>query len=358
MGKGVSGILEIIFQGFLEWAYTLILEIWEFFSTALLNIMSMDFAYLESHIPILPVLQQSFLAVGWALLIGNLVFQSVRSMLTGLGFDAEDPKLLFSRTFVFSFLLVASPQICDIALNMTAVVIRMMEMPNAVAITTLSESAFAGLGTAWLLVIICGVVVMFQSIKLFIEMAERYFILSMLTITSPMAFGLGGSRSTSDIFTNWCRMYGSMCLLMVMNVMFIKILMSVLAYSPMGSDVLPWMVLVMAVVRTAKKFDSIISRLGLNPAITNEPRVPGMLSLMVARTMMSNAAKVISQNGAAGANRSGASGGGNPPPNGGRGQANGSAQGSGGGRNESRNFNNNHNNGNGSNNKETPHKKR
>mgnify|MGYP007069942146 CR=1 FL=1 len=317
----MSGILEIIFQGFLEWAYTLILEIWEFFSTALLNIMSMDFAYLQSRIPILPVLQQSFLAVGWALLIGNLVFQSVRSMLSGLGFDAEDPKLLFSRTFVFSFLLVASPQICDIALNMTAVVIRMMEMPNAVAITTLSESAFAGLGTAWLLVIICGVVVMYQSIKLFVEMAERYFILCMLTITSPMAFGLGGSRSTSDIFTHWCRMYGSMCLLMVMNVVFIKILMSVLAYSPTGPDVLPWMVLVMAVVRTAKKFDSIISRLGLNPAITNEPRVPGMLSLMVARTMMSNAAKVISQNGAQGAGRSDGS---NPPPGGGTGNGRGS----------------------------------
>ena len=343
----MSGILEIIFQGFLEWAYTLILEIWEFFSTAILNIMRMDFSYLESHIPILPVLQQSFLAVGWALLIGNLVFQSVRSMLTGLGFDAEDPKLLFSRTFVFSFLLVASPQICDIALNMTAVVIRMLEMPNAVVITTLSEGAFAGLGTAWLLVIICGLVVMYQSVKLFIEMAERYFILSMLTITSPMAFGLGGSRSTSDIFTNWCRMYGSMCLMMAMNVVFIKILLSVLAYSPTGPDVLPWMVLVMAVVRTAKKFDSIISRLGLNPAITNEPRMPGMLSIMVARTMMSGAAKVISQNGASGAGRSG---GANPPPGGGYGQGNGGGQGSGGGgRNDSRNrnFNNNRDNGKG-----------
>ena len=81
----MSGVLEIIFQGFLEWAYSLVLEIWEFFSTSMLNLMSMDFAYLESHIPILPVIQQIMLAVGWALLIGNLVFQSIRSMLTGLG---------------------------------------------------------------------------------------------------------------------------------------------------------------------------------------------------------------------------------------------------------------------------------
>ena len=218
----MSGVLEIIFQGFLEWAYSLVLEIWEFFSTSMLNLMSMDFAYLESHIPILPVIQQIMLAVGWALLIGNLVFQSIRSMLTGLGFEAEDPKLLFTRTFVFSFLLLASPQICKIALNFTASVIRLLEIPNAVIITTLNEGMFAGLGTAWVLVIICGLVVMFQSIKLFVEMVERYFILSMLTITSPLAFGMGGSKSTSGIFSGWCKMYGSMCLLMILNVVFVK----------------------------------------------------------------------------------------------------------------------------------------
>ena len=146
--KGVSGVLEIIFQGFLEWAYTLILACWEYFSTSLLNIMSMDFAYLESHIPILPVIQTGMLAVGWALLIGNLVFQAARSMLTGLGFEAEDPKLLFTRTFVFSFLLLASPQICQIALNFTSKVIQFLQLPNAVLITTLNEGIFNGFATA------------------------------------------------------------------------------------------------------------------------------------------------------------------------------------------------------------------
>jgi len=61
---------------------------------------------------------QVFLAVGWALLLGNLVFQAVRSMASGLGFEGEDPKLLFARTFVFSFLLLAGPQICEIRLNL------------------------------------------------------------------------------------------------------------------------------------------------------------------------------------------------------------------------------------------------
>ena len=117
-------MLELIFQGFLEWAYGLALECWQYFSTALLDIMSMDFAYLKSHAPVVDEIMQILLAVGWALLIGNLVFQALKSMAVGLGFEGEDPKLLFARTFVFAFLLLASPQICEIGLSMTSKIIR------------------------------------------------------------------------------------------------------------------------------------------------------------------------------------------------------------------------------------------
>ncbi|MBQ7434809.1 MAG: hypothetical protein IJV51_03305 [Oscillospiraceae bacterium] len=280
-------MLELIFQGFIEWTYGLILECWEYFSSMLLNVMSMDFAYLKERMPVIQPVMQTMLALGWALLIGNLVFQAVRSMMTGLGFEAEDPKLLFGRTFVFSFLLVASPQICNIALNMTSTVINMLEIPDAVDIKFADKASFAGLSASWLLVVICGIVVMFQSLKLILEMAERYFILAVLTITSPLAFGMGGSRSTSDIFAGWCRMYGSMCLLTILNVMFVKILLSVLSFYPSGVDVLPWMVLVLTVVKVAKKADAIVARIGLNPAMTGDSlgRFPGALSYMVMRSI-------------------------------------------------------------------------
>ena len=105
-------MLELIFQGFMEWAYSLTLECWQYFSSALLDIMSLDFAYLKTHVPVIGDIMQILLAVGWALLIGNLVFQALKSMASGLGFEGEDPKILFARTFVFAFLLLASPQIC------------------------------------------------------------------------------------------------------------------------------------------------------------------------------------------------------------------------------------------------------
>lgn len=293
-------MLELLFQGFVEWLYGLVLECWEYFASVLFDLMSLDFAYLREHIPIIDTIRQIMLGVGWALLIGNLVFQATRGMAAGLGFDAEDPKLLFTRTFAFSFLLVASPQICELGLNMTSAVIELLQMPDAVDITFADEASFAGMAGAWLLVVICGIIVMFQTFKLIMEMAERYFILAVLTITSPLAFGMGGSRNTSDIFNGWCRMFGSMCLLMATNVMFVKMLLSVLSYYPSGLDVLPWMVLVVTIVKVAKKADSILARIGLNPAMTGDPLgrgFPGAMTMMVVRSMVSNAAHTLGRNG-------------------------------------------------------------
>ena len=43
-------MLELLFQGFIEWIYGLILECWEYFASVLFDLMSLDFAYLREHI--------------------------------------------------------------------------------------------------------------------------------------------------------------------------------------------------------------------------------------------------------------------------------------------------------------------
>ena len=279
-------MLELIFRGFVEWANGLMLECWQYFSDGLLDILNMDFSYLRIHVPVVDTIMQIMLAIGWALLLGNLVFQALRSMVSGLGFEGEDPKLLFTRTFAFSFLLMASPQICKIGLNITQNIINILQIPDAVQITFMNESAFSGIGAAWLLIIIVDIIVMFKVFGLLLEIAERYVILGMLTICAPLAFGVGGSRSTSDIFTGWCRMFASMCFVMVSNVIFFKMLLSVLSFVPTGIDVLPWMVLVLTITKVAKKVDAIITRIGLNPAITGDSMgrsLPGMLTYAIIR---------------------------------------------------------------------------
>lgn len=303
-------MLELIFQGFMEWAYGLTLECWEYFSSSLLSIMSMDYAYMKSHVPVMVSIAQVLLAVGWALLIGNLVFQALKSMAVGLGFEGEDPKLLFTRTFVFAFLLMASPQICEVGLSLTARIIELLEIPDAIDVTLVDEGAFGSLNAAWLLVIIFGLIIMFKVFRLLLEIAERYVILAVLTMTAPLAFAMGGSKSTSEIFGGWCRMFGSMCTLMVTNVIFFKMLLSVLSNVPSGLDIIPWIVLVLTIVKVARKADAIITRIGLNPAITGDSLgrgFPGTLTYMVMRSATSHITKTIGKSTGKG-NRGAASG--------------------------------------------------
>jgi hypothetical protein len=288
----VVALLEFLFQGFFEWVYGLILDIWNYFSSSLLNVMSLDFAYIKTHIPVMGDIQQIILAVGWALLLGNLVFQALRSMAAGLGFEGEDPKLLFARTFVFGFLLLASPQICEIVLGITSKVIALLDVPDAIHVQLVDGSVFGVFTASWLLVIIFDLITMFMVFSLLLEVAERYMVLAMLTVMAPLAFAMGGSKSTSEIFSGWCRMFGSMCFLMATNIVFFKMLLSVVSTVPSFPDVFLWMVLIVSIVKVAKKADEIITRIGLNPAITGgQSTLPGIIAYTVFRTALSMVTK-------------------------------------------------------------------
>jgi hypothetical protein len=193
----------------------------------------------------------------------------------------------------------------------------MLQVPDAVHITIPDENVFA-IGASWILVIIIGLVLIWQIIKLFLEIGERYFIVGLLTMLSPWAFAMGGSKSTEDIFKGWTRMFATMCLMMVLNVIILKLLLSAMGNMPNGVECVPWVIFVIAISRTGRKIDSLIQKIGLNPAMTgsNGRGLPGMLTMMVVRNA---ASKVISSTGKSGGAKnsatsgtSGVTGGGKP----------------------------------------------
>lgn len=252
----------------------------------LMTLLSVDLSYFSQRVPVVKDIATIFLAVGWALLIGNLAYQALRSMVSGIGIEAEEPGRLFLRTATFSFLLVCSRQICNLGLGLSAVVMQLLQVPKAVSFTPFNEDFFSTLPNAgWLVVIVVNVYIQWQIIKLFFEVAERYVILCVLVYCAPMAFAMGGSKSTAEIFRGWLRMFSSMCVLMVLNVMFVKMLLSAMSNSPAGVAVVPWVMLITGIVRMAKKMDGIIMRIGLNPAMTGDPlgrhHIPGVLSAMM-----------------------------------------------------------------------------
>ena len=274
----------------LEWLYGLFLGILSFCAEALTGIMGTDLSFFETSVPVVPQLYRIFTAIGWGVLIGNLAFQSLKAMMAGRGFETESPAILLIRTALFGTLLVVSGDVCDIVLSIGGRIITLLGLPESVRLTLPDESFFTGSSIAWLLAIIIGFILGFQLLRFFFEIAERYVVLGVLTLLMPVALGLGGSRSTKDICTGFMRTYASMTAMMVLNVLFLKLIISALSTIPTGYMIIPWCLLIVGIARTARKADSLLSKIGLNPAFTGDPLGAGkglVTAAMIARTVMS-----------------------------------------------------------------------
>ncbi len=260
-----------------------------FCASALLGVMSTDLSFFESSVPVVPLLYKVFVAIGWGILIGNCAFQSLKAMFAGLGFETESPAILLIRTAIFGTLLIFSKDICEIGLSIGKKTIDLIGMPSNIHLSLPNQSFFMGSSVSWLLVIIIGFILGFQLIKLFFEIAERYVVVGILTLLCPVALATGGSKSTKDICVGFMRMYVSMIVMMVLNVLFLKLIISALATVPRGYLIVPWCLLIVGIARTARKADQMISKIGLNPAFTGDPLGSGrgmMLAVLAARSMM------------------------------------------------------------------------
>ena len=299
-GRRRPKILEKLVKALFEWLASLWYEMVEYLLDQLMELFDVDLSYFAERVPVINEIANIFVAVGWALLIGNLAYQAMRSMVSGVGIEAEEPARLFLRTAMFSFLLLVSRQICDIGFGLSATVMEMLQVPDAITFEPFGEETFDTLPNAgWLIVIIVNVVIQWQLIRLFFEVAERYVILCVLTYCAPLAFAMGGSKSTSDIFRGWLRMFASMCVLMVFNLMFVKLVLSALSTDPNGAAIIPWAMLVVGIVRMAKKMDGIILRIGMNPALTGDPlgtHFPGALTAMTLRSIASIVSHTAAKN--------------------------------------------------------------
>ena len=285
-------MINLILKDLVLWLFGLFLDLMNYCADALLGLMNTDLAYFESNVPIIVKLYGVFVAIGWGFLIGNCAFQCLKAMFAGLGFETESPAILLVRTLLFGFLLIMSKQVCEMGLSIGKTLMELIGLPEKASITFPDDSMFPDLTSSWLLIVIIGVLIGAQLIKLFFEIGERYVVVAILTLFSPIAFAMGGSRSTKDICSGFVRTYASMILLLVSNVLFLKLIYSALSSMPDGIMILPWTVLIVGIARVARKADNLLSKIGLNPSFTGDPLGNGMgkaVAFMAARSILSSA---------------------------------------------------------------------
>ena len=294
--------LSWIFESIVNWVASIVTSIMDAVSGIFLNALGTDMTAMEQYFPFVTEAFFIFQYTAWALLFLITVWQLFR-VFGGPVTEAENPWQLLARSAIFAILIGYAKPIFLLALDIarapyTALMDATMD-PGSFTFAGVEQVLTNGLSTMVstitvvgpLLTIILMISLGWNYFKMLLECVERYVVVGVLCYTSPLAFSMGGSKTTNNVFKGWTRMVGSQLLLLVLNVWFLRAFNSTVgqfignggALSSGQGSIFLWMFVALAFLKTAQKFDSYLAAMGLNVAQTGSSM--GMELLMAARVI-------------------------------------------------------------------------
>ena len=295
-------MLDWIFEGIVTWVSSIASELMDAVSRVFLDALGTDMEAMEGYFPFVTKAFEVMQYMAWAVLFLITVWQLFR-VFGGPITEAENPWQLLLRSALFALLVGAARPIFTIALDIarapyTALMEVSMEAEDF-TFAGIEEALKNGLTTIVSTVSIVGPILIlillialgWNYFKLLLECVERYIVVGVLCYTSPLAFAMGGSKATNQVFKSWCRMVGSQLLLLVLNVWFLRAFDSSVgqfignggALASGGGSVFLWLFCALAFLKTAQKFDSYLAAMGLNVAQTGSSMAMEMV--MAARVL-------------------------------------------------------------------------
>ena len=203
-------ILDWIFEGIVNWVASVVSQLFDAVSGLFLEALGTDMTAMEEYFPFVTKAYDVMQVTAWAILILITIWQLFRAF-GGPITEAENPWHLLVRSSVYGLLIGYAKPIFSLCLNIA------QTLTNGL-LTIVSAATVVGL----ILILILEIALGWNYFKLLLETVERYIVVGVLCYTSPLAFSMGGSKTTSTVFKSWCRMVGSQLLLLVMNVWFLR----------------------------------------------------------------------------------------------------------------------------------------
>ncbi len=213
-----------ILDGIVEWIATQVMACLDLINTSVLGALGCNMDTFLRYFPAAKTMYSIIVALAMGLILLNWVWQLFKNYGLPGGIEAEDPVKLSIRSVIFLLLAYFSDDIVNAILKIGGTPyawILSSDLPpldfgnfNAVLLTILGVCSNAAVGTIALILLL---ILAWNYIKLLFEAAERYVLLGVLVFTAPMAFSMGASQTTSNIFKSWCRMFGGQIFLLVMN---------------------------------------------------------------------------------------------------------------------------------------------
>ena len=295
-------MLDWIFEGIVTWVSSIASQLMDAVSRVFLDALGTDMDAMEGYFPFVTKAFEVMQYMAWAVLFLITVWQLFR-VFGGPITEAENPWQLLLRSALFALLVGAARPIFTMALDIarapyTALMEVSMEAEDF-TFAGIEEALKSGLTTIVstvsvvgpILILILLIALGWNYFKLLLECVERYIVVGVLCYTSPLAYAMGGSKATNQVFKSWCRMVGSQLLLLVLNVWFLRAFDSSVgqfignggALAGGGGSVFLWLFCALAFLKTAQKFDSYLAAMGLNVAQTGSSMAMEMV--MAARVL-------------------------------------------------------------------------
>ena len=222
-----------ILDGIVAWIAEQVMNGLDLITTSVLGALGCDMSVFLRYFPAAETMYQVFVALGVGLILLNWVWQLFKNYGLGIGLEAEDPLKLSIRSVLFLMLVLFADEIVAMIMTIGGTPyqwIRTSELPplnfadfNSVVITILGVCAS---GSVAIIALILLLILAWNYIKLLFEAAERYVLLGVLVYTAPVAFAMGSSQTTSNIFKSWCRMFGGQVFLLLMNAWCLRLFVS------------------------------------------------------------------------------------------------------------------------------------
>lgn len=213
-----------ILDGIVAWIAEQVMHGLDLITTSVLGALGCDMSVFLRYFPAAETMYSIFVALGIGLILLNWVWQLFKNYGLGAGIEAEDPVKLSIRSLIFILLAYFSDEIVGIVLKIGGTPYQWImdsELPplnfadfNSVVVTILGVCAN---GAVALIALILVLMLAWNYVKLLFEAAERYVLLGVLIYTAPVAFSMGASQTTGNIFKSWCRMFGGQVFLLMMN---------------------------------------------------------------------------------------------------------------------------------------------
>ena len=201
-----------ILDGIVEWIAEQVMAGLDLVTTSVLGALGCDMAVFLRYFPAAETMYSVFVALAIGIILLNWVWQLFKNFGLGAG------------SVIFILLTLFSDEIVNIVLTIGGTPyhwIMESDLPalsfadfNSVMLVIIGVCAN---GAVALITLILVLILAWNYLKLLFEAAERYVLLGVLVYTAPVAFSMGASQTTANIWKSWCRMLGGQIFLLVMN---------------------------------------------------------------------------------------------------------------------------------------------